>query len=60
MDAMIYKRDAIDVVSKACKELRGVFGRCEDNLLALPSAQHERKDGKWIEQDDGEDGEQNG
>lgn len=35
---MIYLDDAIDAVSKAYHELRGIFGECEDGLLALPSA----------------------
>lgn len=34
----IRKEDAIDTVSKACFELRGVFGRCEDAIKALPPA----------------------
>lgn len=37
-DEYIRKEDAIDTVSKACFELRGVFGRCEDALKALPPA----------------------
>lgn len=37
---------AIDAVSEACFELRGVFGRCEDALKALPSAQPRK--GKWL------------
>lgn len=43
----IYRQAAIDAVSDVCFELRGVFGRCEDALKALPSAQPERKTGKW-------------
>jgi len=37
----ISRQAAIDAVSEACFELRGVFGRCEDALKALPSAQPE-------------------
>ena len=37
----ISRQAAIDAVSDACFELRGVFGRCEDALKALPSAQPE-------------------
>ncbi len=48
MSDLIERQAAIDAVSKACFELRGVFGRCEDALKALPSAQPERKRGKWI------------
>lgn len=44
---MIYRQAAIEAVSEACFELRGVFGRCEDALKALPSAQP--KTGKWID-----------
>ena len=36
---VIYLDDAIDAVSKACHEFRGIFGECEDALLALSSAQ---------------------
>lgn len=39
----IYRQDAIDAVSKGCQEWRGIFGRCEENILALPSAQTERE-----------------
>ena len=39
----ISRKTAIDAVSDACFELRGVFGRCEDALKALPSAQPEIK-----------------
>lgn len=39
MNDTISRRAAIDAVSKGCEELRGVFGRCEDALKALPSAQ---------------------
>lgn len=35
----VSRQAAIDAVSKACFELRGVFGRCEDALKALPSAE---------------------
>lgn len=38
---MIYLDDALDAVSEACFEFRGVFGRCEDALKALPPAQPE-------------------
>ena len=45
----ISREEAIEAVSKACEELRGVFGRCEDALKALPSVEPERKRGKWLE-----------
>ena len=45
---LISRQAAIDAVSDACFELRGVFGRCEDALKALPSAQPEPKTGQWI------------
>lgn len=41
MGDLIDRQAAIDAVSEACFELRGVFGRCEDALKALPSAQPE-------------------
>lgn len=37
----IYLDDAIDAVSKACQEFRGIFGECKDGLLALQSVQTE-------------------
>lgn len=43
MDDLISRQAAIDAVNDACFELRGVFGRCEDALKALPSAQPEIK-----------------
>ena len=46
-DDTISRQAAIDAVSKACFELRGVFGRCEDALKALPSAQ---KKGHWVDE----------
>lgn len=48
VDDVIYRQAAIDSVSEACFELRGVFGRCEEALKALPAAEPERKKGKWI------------
>lgn len=42
MDDLIFRQAAIEAVSEACFELRGVFGRCECALNALPSAQ------QWI------------
>ena len=44
----INRQAAIEAVSKACQEWRGIFGRCEDALKALPSAVPERKKGKNI------------
>ena len=41
MSDLISRQMAIDAVSDACFELRGVFGQCEDALKALPSAQPE-------------------
>ena len=35
----ISRQAAIDAVSEACFELRGIFKECEERLLALPSAQ---------------------
>lgn len=48
MNDMISRQTAIDAVSKSCFELRGVFEECKSELLALPSAQPERKTGRWI------------
>lgn len=41
MSDTINRQAAIDVVSKACEECRGIFARCEEYLLALPSAEPE-------------------
>lgn len=40
----IYRQAAIEAVSEACFELRGVFERCEDALKALPPAEPEWHD----------------
>lgn len=48
MSDLISRQAAIEAVSEACFELRGVFGRCEDALKALPSAQ---KKGHWIDEE---------
>ena len=45
MSDLIDRQAAIDAVSEACGELRGVFGRCEDAIKTLPSAQPEPQ---WI------------
>lgn len=41
MDDLIKKQAAIDIASDECGELRGVFGRIEERLKALSSAQTE-------------------
>lgn len=41
MNDLIERQAAIKVASKECFELRGVFGRIEDGLNELPSAQPE-------------------
>lgn len=41
MKDLIERQAAIEAVSKGCQEWRGIFGRCEENILALPSAQPE-------------------
>lgn len=45
MSDLINRQDAIDAVSEGCEEWRGIFSRCEANLLSLPPAQ---KKGEWI------------
>ena len=37
----VSRQAAIDAVSNGCQEWRGIFGRCEENILALPTAQPE-------------------
>lgn len=41
MSDLIYRQAAIDAASCECNELRGVFGRIEERLKALPSAEEE-------------------
>lgn len=53
MSDLIDRQAAIDAVNEGCQEWRGIFERCEEKLLALPSAQPEHKKGKWIDQDGG-------
>lgn len=43
----ISRQAAIDAASYECGELRGVFGRIEERLKALPSAQPERRFDEW-------------
>lgn len=38
---LIYRNQAIDAVSRGCKELRGIFADCEKNLNELPAAEPE-------------------
>ena len=45
MDDLISRQKAIEVASRECHELRGVFSDIEHGLKELPSAQ---KTGKWI------------
>ncbi|MBQ7146004.1 MAG: hypothetical protein IJR95_04470 [Lachnospiraceae bacterium] len=46
MDDVISRQAAIDAVIKGCQELRGVFSRCEENILALLLAAQVRH-GRW-------------
>ena len=39
MKDLIDRQSAIEAVSKGCQEWRGIFGRCVENILALPPAQ---------------------
>lgn len=41
MQDLISRQAAIEAVSYECGELRGVFGRIEEMLIALPPAQSE-------------------
>ena len=36
---LISRQAAIDAVSEACEEWRGIFARCKEKLLSLPSVQ---------------------
>lgn len=45
---LISRKDAIDVASRECHELRGIFSYIEQGLKELPSAQPNIKKGKWI------------
>lgn len=50
MNDLISRQAAIEVVSEACFELRGVFERCEDAINSLPSVQpKEAIPVSWIE-----------
>ena len=48
MDDLISRQKAIEVASRECHELRGVFSDIEQGLKELPSVQ---KTGKWMTQD---------
>lgn len=47
MSDYIKRSDAIRVASKECHEFRGIFGRIEEGIKELPSA--DRPQGEWIE-----------
>lgn len=49
MDDTISRQAAINAVSEACFELRGIFKECEDRLLALPSTQPQCKSAYLID-----------
>ena len=51
MDDLISRQQAIEVASRECHELRGVFSYIEKGLKALPPI--EPKNGRWIENDNG-------
>ena len=46
MSDLISRVDAIEAVSRGCKEFRGIFQDCEEAINELPSAQP--RTGKWI------------
>ena len=46
---LISRQKAIEVASRECHELRGVFSAIEHGLKKLPSAQPERNNGHWVE-----------
>ena len=53
MSDLISRRAAIDAVSEACSEWRGIFGRCEDALKTLPTVDVEPlRHGEWIRDTD--------
>lgn len=41
MSDLIERQAAIDVVREGCQEWRGIFERCKEKLLSLPSGQPE-------------------
>ena len=47
MSDLVEREAVLEAVSEGCQELRGVYGRCEELINALPSVTH--KSGKWIE-----------
>ena len=46
-DDAISREAVLEAVSEGCQELRGVYGRCEELINALPSVT--QKSGKWLE-----------
>ena len=44
---LIKRSDAIRVASKECHEFRGIFGRIEEGIKELPSA--DRSQAEWID-----------
>ena len=47
MSDLISRQAAIEVASRECHELRGVFSDIEHGLKELPSAQEEQKEPCW-------------
>lgn len=39
-EILVSKRAAIEAISQECGEFRGIFKRCENSILALPSTSH--------------------
>ena len=52
MGDLISRQAAIEVASRECHELRGIFSYIEHGLKELPSTEPERKKGKWIDYTD--------
>ncbi|MBQ1296178.1 MAG: hypothetical protein IIY21_19180 [Clostridiales bacterium] len=48
-DELVSREAVIEAVSEGCQEWRGIYGRCEELINALPSVT--QKSGKWIGKD---------
>lgn len=47
-DDAVSREAVIEAVSEGCQEWRGIYGRCEELINALPSVTQKSKTGHWI------------
>ena len=53
-DDVVSREAVLQAVSEGCFELRGVYGRCEELINALPSVRPQEQTKKWADSMEGE------